>query len=55
LLGANPQGADLVNANLAGAALQCGSLGVEWSNTVCPDGKNSDAVGSTRLGHLGKS
>jgi hypothetical protein len=46
---------DLTNANLAGSTLQGASLGgVKWSNTLCPDGTNSDAAGSTCVGHLGK-
>jgi hypothetical protein len=55
LQGANLQNADLTNANLAGSTTQGASLGgAKWSNTICPDGTNSDAVGSTCIGHLGK-
>jgi uncharacterized protein YjbI with pentapeptide repeats len=55
LRSANLQSADLTNANLAGSTLQGASLGgVKWSNTVCPDGTNSDAAGNTCMGHLGK-
>jgi hypothetical protein len=55
LQGVDLEGAELTNANLAGSTLKGASLGgVKWSNTVCPDGKNSDAVGSTCVGHLGK-
>ena len=51
----NLQGANLSNANLGGATLKGASLGgVTWSNTVCPDGTNSDADGDTCLGHLGQ-
>jgi uncharacterized protein YjbI with pentapeptide repeats len=51
----NLQSADLIDANLAGSTLQGASLGgVKWSNTVCPDGTNSDAVGGTYVDHLGR-
>jgi len=54
LQGANLQGANLTNANLGGATLKGASIGgVMWSNTVCPDGTNSDADGNTCMGHLG--
>ena len=54
LQGANLQGANLTNANLGGATLKGASLGgVQWSNTICPDGTNSDADGNTCIGHLG--
>jgi len=54
LQGANLQGANLTNANFGGATLKAASLGgVTWSNTVCPDGTNSDADGNTCMGHLG--
>ena len=54
LQGANLQGADLTGANLAGSTLKGASIGgVKWSNTVCPDGINSDAAGNTCMGHLG--
>ena len=54
LQGANLEGANLANANLTGARLQGANLrAVSWSNTVCPDGTNSDnAVGGTCLKHL---
>jgi len=48
LKGANLTGASLVGANLAGANVK----GVTWSNTLCPDGTNSDTNGGTCLGHL---
>ena len=55
LQSANLQGANLTNANLGGATSKGASLGgATWSNTVCPDGTNSDADGNTCLGHLGK-
>jgi hypothetical protein len=41
LTGANLTGADLTGANLHGATL----TGVVWSNTICPDGTNSDDDG----------
>jgi hypothetical protein len=54
LQGADLQGANLTNANLGGATMKGASLGgVTWSNTVCPDGINSDAAGKTCMGHLG--
>ena len=55
LQSANLQGANLSNANLAGATSKGASLGgATWSNTVCPDGTNSNADGNTCLGNLGK-
>jgi hypothetical protein len=43
LQGSNLQGADLTGANLHGASLSGANLqGITWSNTVCPDGTNSD-------------
>lgn len=54
LQSANLQGANLSAANLGGATSKGASLGgVTWSNTVCPDGTNSDADGNTCVGHLG--
>jgi hypothetical protein len=54
LQSANLQGANLSNANLGGATSKGASLGgATWSNTVCPDGTNSNADGNTCLGHLG--
>jgi hypothetical protein len=54
LQGANLQGTNLTNANLGGSTLKGASLGgATWSNTVCPDGTNSDADGNTCIGHLG--
>jgi uncharacterized protein YjbI with pentapeptide repeats len=68
LSGANLTGADLEgshlddgflpNANLTGADLRRADLrhadiaGVTWSNTICPDGSNSNSHGSTCVGHL---
>jgi phospholipase C len=68
LSGANLTGADLEgshldggflpNANLTGANLRRADLrhadiaGVTWSNTICPDGSNSNSHGSTCVGHL---
>ncbi len=54
----NLDGADLDGANLTGADLRGAStLGASftsavWSNTVCPDGLNSNTVGNTCDGHL---
>jgi phospholipase C len=63
LNGANLEGADLgggflPNANLTGADLRHADLrhadvdGVTWSNTICPDGTNSDTDGGSCSGHL---
>jgi uncharacterized protein YjbI with pentapeptide repeats len=58
LTSANLTNANLTNANLKGANLKGANLkganlsGVTWSNTVCPDGTNSNADGGTCLGHL---
>jgi len=50
---ANLNGANLTNANLAGANLKGAHVkDVIWSNTICPDGTNSDANGGTCKGHL---
>ena len=51
---ANMLGANLTRANLAGANLkQANVKDVIWSNTICPDGTNSDANGGTCKGkHL---
>ena len=56
LAGANLQGAgldgvDFRHANLTGAQLSGDLRGVTWSDTVCPDGSNSDADGGTCSGH----
>jgi Pentapeptide repeats (9 copies) len=49
----NLKGANLTNANLTGARLLTAGLNrVIWSNTICPDGANSNANGGTCLGHL---
>ena len=48
LTGANLTGADLSGADLNGAAL----TGVIWSNTICPDGTNSDNDGDTCVNDL---
>ena len=53
LTGANLNGDDLTNADLSGAVTTGANVGqVTWSNTVCPDGTNSDADGGTCKGHL---
>jgi probable HAF family extracellular repeat protein len=53
LKGANLAGANLANANLTGAKLGRANVkGVIWSNTICPDGTNSDAHNGTCNGHL---
>lgn len=58
LTGANLSGANLANANLTGANLS-GAITTganfnraTWSNTVCPDGTNSDSDGGSCVGHL---
>jgi uncharacterized protein YjbI with pentapeptide repeats len=49
----NLQGADLSGANLHGAITSGANLqGITWSNTVCPDGTNSDHDGGTCTGDL---
>jgi subtilase family serine protease len=52
--GANLSGADLSNSNLLGTTgLQTATLtNVIWSNTLCPDGSNSDQDGGTCVGHV---
>ena len=51
--GADLRGADMQRANLRGARLRGAKLGkVNWDNTICPDGTNSDANANTCLGHL---
>jgi uncharacterized protein YjbI with pentapeptide repeats len=45
----NLTNADLEGSNLAGADL----TGVTWSNTICPDGTNSDADGGTCVNNEG--
>ena len=53
LKGANLVGANLANANLAGANLKRAIVkDVIWSNTICPDGTNSEANAGTCDGHL---
>ena len=53
LKGANMIGANLTDAKLAGAELKGANVkDVVWSNTICPDGTNSDANGDTCVGHL---
>jgi uncharacterized protein YjbI with pentapeptide repeats len=50
---ANLKDANLTNSNLAGALLEEANVkDVIWSNTICPDGTNSDANGGTCVGHL---
>jgi outer membrane protein assembly factor BamB len=58
LNGANLTNANFNNANLTGAKLR-GAITtganfnkVTWSNTICPDGTNSDINGGTCSGHL---
>jgi uncharacterized protein YjbI with pentapeptide repeats len=50
---ANLSDVDLTNADLAGATLAGADVtNVIWSNTVCPDGTNSDDDGGTCAGNL---
>jgi len=52
-MNANMRGTNLTNANLAGANLQGANIkDAIWSNTICPDGTNSDANGGTCVKHL---
>ena len=45
--------ADLTNANLYDAILTNAQIdGVTWSNTICPDGTNSDDNGNTCINNL---
>lgn len=59
LFSANLSGAQLKNANLTGAYLLFANLtganlaAVTYSNTLCPDGTNSDFNGDTCAGHGG--
>ena len=49
----NLKGANLANANLTGARLKGTNVkDVIWSNTICPDGTNSDNNGGTCVKHL---
>jgi phospholipase C len=51
--GSNLTNAVFRHANLEGAQLQAASLyGTVWSDTVCPDGTNSDANGGTCVNHF---
>ncbi len=63
LSGANLTGANLTNANLTSADLTGATLAgavttganfnkVIWSNTICPDGTNSNSDMGTCIGHL---
>jgi Pentapeptide repeats (8 copies) len=55
---ANLSGARMAFANLSGARMGFANLsganlgGVTWSDTICPDGTNSDNNGGTCQGHL---
>ena len=53
LSAANLTGANLTGVNLTGAITTGAAFDkVIWSNTVCPDGTNSDSHGQTCIGHL---
>jgi uncharacterized protein YjbI with pentapeptide repeats len=53
LSGAYLRNTVFTNTNLAGAlgGTSANTTGVTWQNVVCPDGSNSDAVGTTCVGH----
>lgn len=66
MTGANLTGADLVRAQLQGTNFTNANLlsadltnaitrGAKWSNTICPDGTNSDANGGTCVGTVSVS
>jgi hypothetical protein len=47
------EGSDFSNANLTGTDFSSAILtSAIWSNTICPDGTNSDDNGNTCIGHL---
>jgi probable HAF family extracellular repeat protein len=49
----NLKNVNFSRANLAGARLNRANLkNVIWSNTICPDGTNSDSNGRTCTGHF---
>lgn len=49
----NLTGVDFSDSDLEGAILDGAVLSrIKWSNTVCPDGSNSDAAGGNCLNHL---
>ena len=52
LSGANLSGADLSGADLYHARLGGVVTGVTWSNTICPDGTNSDNDGGTCVNNV---
>jgi len=53
LSGSNLRGANLTRSTLTGANLAGANVrDVIWSNTICPDGTNSNANGGTCKGHL---
>ena len=53
LTNTNFANANLTNANFGGDTVTGTTTvtGVIWSNTICPDGTNSNADGSTCVGH----
>ena len=53
LEGANLNGANLTGANLDGASTKGANLNkITWSNTICPDGSNSNSDGGTCVNNL---
>ena len=56
LRGADLRGADMERAVLRGARLKGAKLGeIQWKNTICPDGSNSDSHRNTCVGYLSSS
>jgi uncharacterized protein YjbI with pentapeptide repeats len=54
LAGTDLEGADLSDADMSGAFVTGENLtGVVWSNTICPDGTNSNNDGGTCANNLG--
>jgi uncharacterized protein YjbI with pentapeptide repeats len=54
LSGVDLSGVDLTTGNLTGANLSGANLsGVIWSDTICPDGTNSNSDGDTCVNNLG--
>ncbi|HSX43486.1 MAG TPA: pentapeptide repeat-containing protein [Candidatus Saccharimonadales bacterium] len=49
----NFSGASIADSNFTNINLSSANVtGVTWSNTICPDGTNSDNNGNTCIGHL---
>ncbi|OGM05623.1 hypothetical protein A2125_00410 [Candidatus Woesebacteria bacterium GWB1_43_5] len=53
VVNSNLTGANMTNTSLSGVDMSTNNLNqVIWSNTICPDGTNSDNNGNTCEGHL---